>query len=121
MKLIFRIPKRFFLSIYVISRKNLNFILTFQVVKSKYGIQNFQGIPFDNFPTEALSFRNKWTALWKLYTTKIRRQISRNSQDPKALENIEVLKGKKMICAHDFSGLMAQFSSHPPRLPAKPP
>ena len=93
----------------------------FQVVKSKFGIQNFQGIPFENFPDQAQTFRNNWTSIWKNFNTNIKVQMKKNPDNPVLLEKIRKLREKKMICAHEYPGLMAQFSSHPPRLPKKPP
>ena len=92
-----------------------------QVVKSKFGIQNFQGIPFHNFEEEAQKFKNRWSAICTVFARNIKTQMSRNPQDPKVLEKIQSLKDKKIFCAHEYPGLMSQFSSHPPRLPAKPP
>ena len=84
-------------------------------------MENFQGFPFENFDDEALKFKNKWTCLWTYYTNNIRRQIQRKPDDPEVQKHVQNLRDKKMLCSHEFAGLMQQISKHPPRLPRKPP
>ena len=96
-------------------------MLSFQVVLTKLEVENFQGFPFEHFEDEALKFKNKWTKLWEYYGKHIRRQIQRNPDDPEVAKHVQHLRDRRMLCSHEFPGLMQQISKHPPRIPRKPP
>ena len=89
-----------------------------QVVRTKLGIPDFKGIPFENYEDEAELFRKRWNSTVDFFKKNIKRDLKRNPE--KVEHHIDRLMKEKMLCSHDYH-FMAQFSAHPPRLPYKPP
>ena len=89
-----------------------------QVMQSKLG-PNFKGIPFENFEDEAELFRKRWNSTMDYYKKYIQRDLSRKKPE-KVEHHIEKLMSEKMLCSHDYPGLMAKIATHPPRLRYKP-
>ena len=89
-----------------------------QVIRTKLGLPNFQGLPFDSFEEETEKFRSKWKALMEYYRRNIQRGLSRNRE--KVQPFIDKLRNEKMLCPYEYPKLTSQIAPHPPRLPKKP-
>ena len=91
-------------------------------MKTKFG-PNFEGLPFDNHFLESKKLSNRWGLLQRFYVKNIQKKKSKKDEKSKAevAQYEEKLKNEIFFCSKEFKGLLAKFSSNPPRNPENPP